>query len=261
MSDWRKMKNLLFNFIPGTSFLHRLDPRVKVLAMLIASICIFRITTFREMLMIAAVFSLLMLLSSISLLSTINNVRPMLPFLVFLFILQLFLTRGQTLFSFLWMEATYQGLVSGALLSMRFLFLLLFASLLTSTTSPSLMSAGIERILRPLPTRKIGISSFDLATMMSLSLHFVPLLHGAFNKLRGAQVSRGLDMKRNPLRAIYSLSIPMIRMTLSSAEEVADAMESRCYHGEYRSSMHSLVMQKKDIAALLTFSTMMLVFI
>lgn len=254
------MKSSLFRYVPGTSFLHTLDPRVKITAMLIASISIFT-ASFRETAALVLVFIFLLFLSSLSLRIILESLRPMVFFLAVIFFFQLFFTEGDPFFSLAGLNVTYQGLTRGALLTLRFLLLLIFASLLTATTSPSMMTVGIERMLRPLPLRKLGISSFDLATMVFLSLHFVPLLYGSFNHLRDSQVSRGLDMKRNPFRALCSLSVPMVRTAFCSAEEVAVAMESRCYQGSYRSSLHEPLMQKKDITALLLFSIVMLLMI
>ncbi|MCQ6962519.1 energy-coupling factor transporter transmembrane component T family protein [Methanolobus chelungpuianus] len=255
------MSALLFRYVPGDSFLHLLDPRVKITAMLVASISIFMSSTFREMAAISLVFSLILLISSVSPRIVLGSLRPMLVFLFLIFILQLFLTGGDSLFSLMGLDATYQGLVKGSLLVLRFILLLMFASLLTATTSPSMMTAGIERMLRPLPSRKFGISSFDLATMMFLSLHFVPLLHENFSKLRDSQLSRGLDAKKNPALALYSLSVPMVRAAFGSAEDVAVAMESRCYQGDHRSSLHEPQLRKKDLLSLLSFAAVMLLMI
>ena len=251
------MNTLFFTYVPGNSIVHRLDPRVKIAGMLIASISIFISSSLWEMALVAFVLFLLALISSISVRVILSAVRPMLMFLSIIFILQLFLTEGDPLFSLMGLDATHEGLALGVLMSMRFIFLLMFASLLTATTAPSLMTTGIEMMLRPLPLKRLGISSFDLATMMFLSLHFVPLIYGSFSHLRDAQVSRGLDMTRNPFKAVYSLSVPMIRTAFTSAEEVAVAMESRCYQGVSRSSLDEPVMKKNDLAALLIFGIIM----
>ncbi len=252
------MNDLFFRYVPGDSFLHRLDPRVKITGMMIVSISIFMSSSLREMSSLSLIFFLLFLVSSISPKIIFGTVRPMLLFLVVILILQFFLMDGEPVFYIMGHEATYEGLRHGILLTLRFLFLLMFASLLTATTAPSLITAGMERMLRPLPLRKLGVSSFDLATMVFLSLHFVPFLYGSFSHLRDAQISRGLDMRRNPFGAVYSLSVPMVRISITSAEEVAVAMESRCYQGEHRSSLHILLLQKKDIAALISFSILVL---
>ncbi|WP_406660137.1 energy-coupling factor transporter transmembrane protein EcfT [Methanolobus sp. ZRKC3] len=244
------MSNLFFSYVPGNSLLHRLDPRTKIIAVMLASILIFRSGTFSEMLAIAIIFIFLLFLSSLSLNLVLDSLRPMSLILSFIFIIQLFFTEGVPMFSLLGLNATYEGLLLGSIITLRFAYLLMFASLLTATTASSLITAGIERLLRPLPLKVLGISSFDLAVMMSMSLHFVPLLYNSFRDLKDAQVSRGLNMRHNPFKAVYSLSVPMIRAAFRMAEEVAVSMESRCYQGVHRSCLFELRMRGMDWTAL-----------
>lgn len=251
------MNNLFFTYVPGTSLIHRLDPRTKIIAVMIASIVIFRSFSFAEMAFIGAALLILFLVSHVSYRVALASVKPILLFLTIIFIMQLFLTGGDALFSLFGLTATKEGLHTGMLLTIRFVYLLLFASLLTATTAPSMLTAGIERMLRPLPLKKLGISSFDLATMMSLSIHFFPLLYEHFSQLRDAQVSRGLDIRRSPFKTVYSLSIPMMRIAFRSAEEVSLAMESRCYQGVSRTSLLNPRMQKTDFVVLPAFITFM----
>ena len=251
------MSNLFLAYIPGTSPIHKLDPRTKIVAVMIASIIIFMASSFAEMALIGGVFLILLLISNVSYKSTLASVKPMLLFLAIIFLMQLFLTEGKTMFSLFGFNATLEGLNTGILLTARFLYLLMFASLLTATTAPSLITVGIERMLRPLPLKKTGISSFDLATMMTLSIHFLPLLYEHFRYLKDAQISRGLDFRNSPLKTIYSLSVPMIKIAFRSADEVAFAMESRCYQGMSRTSLYNPRIQKKDFLALSVFIAVM----
>lgn len=251
------MSNLFFGYIPGTSPIHSLDPRTKIISVMVASIIIFNSGSFREMALIGAVFLALFSISRISYRAPLSAVRPMMIFLIIIFLMQLFLTGETILFSLAGFNATQEGLYAGLLLTWRFVYLLLFASILTATTTPSMLTVGIERMLRPLPLEKAGISSFDLATMMSLSIHFFPLLYEHLEKLKDAQMSRGLDLKKNPLRTIYSLSVPMMKIAFRSAGEVSLAMESRCYQGVSRTSLFEPRMQRMDFAALLGFALIM----
>ncbi|TGC11134.1 energy-coupling factor transporter transmembrane component T family protein [Methanolobus halotolerans] len=251
------MSNLFFTYIPGTSLIHRLDPRTKIISVMIASMIIFKLASFAEMALIGAVFLILSLVSSIPFKVSMAAVKPMIVFLVIIFLMQLFLTEGTALFSLSGFSATREGLHIGLLLTVKFVYLLLFASLLTATTAPSMLTAGIERMLRPLPLKKAGISSFDLATMMSLSIHFFPLLYEHLWHLKDAQMSRGLDPGRSPFKTVYSLSVPMMRTAFRSAEEVSFAMESRCYQGICRTSLFDPRMQRRDFAALSAFVVVM----
>lgn len=252
------MNELFFAYIPGTSLIHRLDPRTKIITVMIASIVVFNSSSFAEMSLIGTVLLSMFLISRISHRVALASVRPMLLFLAIIFLMQLFLTGGNTMFTLFGFGATLEGLHTGILLTVRFVYLLLFASLLTATTAPSMLTAGIERMLRPLPLKKIGVSSFDLATMMSLSLHFFPLLHEHFSHLKDAQISRGLDFRHSPFKTVYSLSVPMMRIAFRSAEDVSYAMESRCYQGISRTSLFNPTMQKNDFIALPAFIAIML---
>lgn len=255
------MNGLFFTYVPGTSMIHTLDPRTKLIGMMLASICIFRSQSFVEMAVIALVLFILYLLSAVPFKEIIDSVRPLFFFLLFIFFVQLLFTDGTVLVSFYGVKVSDEGLVVGTLVMLKFVSLLIFALLLTATTTPSRITSGIERMLRPLPLKLLGISSFDIAAMMSLSLYFVPLLYDNFRQLKEAQLSRGLDTKYSPLRAVYSLSVPMIHASFRSAEEVAMAMESRCYQGVHRTSMFELKMKGRDYLSLLMLALFVLAFL
>ncbi len=240
------MDNLFLSFIPGGSIIHELDPRTKIIGLMIASVCILEASSFTEIMFIAVVFTILLIASGLPLVHFIRSVRPMLVFFAILFLMQLFLTEGTPMFSFMWLTISYEGLSLGSVLTIRFIFLLLFAALLTGTTSPSRITAGIERLLRPMPLHYMGISSHDLATMMSLSIYFVPVLYDNFRDLRDAQLSRGLDIKKHPVKCMFSLSVPLISMSVRSVDEVALAMESRCYQSSGCTSMHMMQFNRMD---------------
>jgi energy-coupling factor transport system permease protein len=247
------MNNFFFTYIPGTSLLHRLDPRTKLIGVMLASILIFRSGSFSEMLSIGSIFLIILFMSSISIKVVLASIRPMLPILFFIFLIHIFFTEGIAFFSIYGVTATYEGISKGSLITLRFAYLLMFASLLSASTAASLITAGIERLLRPLPLKILGISSFDLATMMSMSLHFVPLLYSNFQDLKDAQLSRGLDMRRNPFKAVYSLMVPSIRGAFRMADGVAMSMESRCYQGVCRTSIFELKMRRLDYLFLVIF--------
>jgi energy-coupling factor transport system permease protein len=240
------MDNLFLSFVPGNSILHRLDPRTKIIGLMLASICILKASSFMEITLIMFVFLILLFICHLPVMHFVRSVRPMLLFFAILFLVQLFFTEGTVIFSFKWLSVSYEGLVLGTIITLRFVFLLLFASLLTATTSPSRITAGIESFLRLLPLKHIGISSHDFAMMMSLSIYFAPLLYDNFRSLRDAQISRGLDIKKEPVKAIFSISIPLVATSVRRVEEVAMAMESRCYSGIGRTSMYVMEFRRMD---------------
>ncbi len=242
------MDELILSYVPGTSPLHKLDPRTKLVALMVTSILVLRITTFPELGLFAASFILIAYISGVGTGVFVRSIRPMLVFFVFIFLMHLFLTEGDPspIFQIGVIRPTFEGLVAGTLITARFVLLILFASLLTATTRSTMITNGIERLLRPLPLKRFGISSFDIATMMSLSIRFVPVLLDNARQIRYAQIARGLDTRHNMFRTVSTTITPMIRESISTADELAIAMESRCYQGDFRTSLFELRMRAAD---------------
>lgn len=245
------MQEPVFSYVPGASFLHKLDPRTKLAAVMLLGILTFRTESFLGIGVLFAFFFALTSFSGLPARVFFRAVRPMLLFITFIFLAQLFFTEGRVLASFWILHPSIEGLQNGLRLSARFILLLLFAALMTATTDPSAITCGIERILRPLPLRWMGVNSFELATMMNLSIAFLPLLFERVERTKAAQASRGMYFGRNPFHSVPALVIPLIRGVARDAEELALAMESRGYQGTRRTSMYELSMQKRDWATLL----------
>lgn len=245
------MYETAFNYVYGNSLLHRLDPRTKLGAVMCLSILIFREGSFAGMGLLIAFFLLLTGISGVRLSFLLRSVRPLFFFIIIIFCFQLFETKGTPIVTLPVFTPTYEGLRLGALLSLRFELLLLYAALLTASTLPSQITNGIERLLRPLPLRYLGVTSFDLATMMSLSIRFLPSFLENAATIRAAQLARGLDFRHDLRRGTTAIVVPLIRRSILLAEEVTEAMESRCYQGSRRTSIHELSMQKSDWKALL----------
>ncbi|WP_440956875.1 energy-coupling factor transporter transmembrane component T family protein [Methanosarcina sp. Mfa9] len=245
------MPETAFNYVYGDSLLHRLDPRTKLAAVMCLSILVFREESFAGMGLLIAFFLLLTWISGVHLSFLLRSVRPLLFFIFVIFCFQLFATKGTPIIPLPVLSPTFEGLRLGTLLSLRFGLLLLYAALLTASTLPSQITNGIEHLLRPLPLRRLGVTSFDLATMMSLSIRFLPSFLENAATIRAAQLARGLDLKHDLRRGTTAIAVPLIRRSILSAEEVTEAMESRCYQGQCRTSLHELRMQKLDWIALL----------
>lgn len=240
------MDELILSYIPGTSPLHKLDPRTKLVTLMVTSILVLRTTTFPELGLFAASFILIAYISGVGTGVFVRSIRPMLVFFVFIFLMHLFLAEGKTIFQIGVVRPTFEGLIAGTLITARFVLLVLFASLLTSTTRSTMITNGIERLLRPLPLKRFGLSSFDIATMMSLSIRFVPVLLDNARQVRYAQIARGLDSRHNMFRTVSTTIMPMVRESVSTADEMAIAMESRCYQGNFRTSLFELEMRAAD---------------
>ena len=235
------MRYKLGRYTPGNSVIHRLDPRVKIAAVMLLSITVLR----ADALIAIAITILIAGITFIARLSPghlVSAVKPMAIFFALVFVMHLFFTAGTPISPF--PLVTYEGLHRGMLLTWRFVFLILSAAILTMTTTPSELMSGIERILRPL--RPLGISSHDVAIMVSMVLRFVPALLQELDQIKEAQMARGADFKTGNVLArmkrISSLVIPLVRNSILRAEELATGMEGRGYHRGPRTYMRELRM-------------------
>jgi energy-coupling factor transport system permease protein len=245
------MHEPVFSYVPGVSPLHKLDPRTKILVVMLLGILTFRIENFKGIGALFIFFFALALLSQLPMRILFRAVRPMVLFITFIFLTQLFFTGGSPFVSFWILKPSIEGLESGLNFASRFTLLLLFAALLTASTDPSAITCGAEKMLRPLPLRWLGISSFELATMMNISIAFLPLLFERIERTKTAQAARGLDFAKNPFNSVPALAIPLLRGIIRDAEELAFAMESRGYQGTHRTSIYELSMKKRDWEALI----------
>lgn len=239
----------LGQYIPGESCVHNMDPRVKIIVMIALSIIIFHAGTF----ILAALSGFLVatvLLSRLTLKYVLKAIRPMLPFFALIFLVYLFFTDGTPIPPFpLWhVSITYEGLWRGTLLLWQFVLLVLSALILTMVTSPSELTIGMGRLLIPL--KVLGISSHDLAVMLSIALRFVPTLLEEIDRIREAQLARGANFNRGKLlkrtKAITSLVISLTLNTFRRAEELATAMEARGYQRGPRTYLMTLTMTSLD---------------
>jgi energy-coupling factor transporter transmembrane protein EcfT len=246
------MKTLhLGQYIPGDSPIYRLDPRVKILAVLLLSIVILNAGPVESpvvtMFLLAAAA-----LSGLSGRRVAEALKPLVWFFAILFCLHLFFTEGRPIFSSL-PAVTYEGLERGVLVTWQFIALVVSAAVLTMTTAPSELVGGFEKLLRPF--NRLGVPSHDIAIMVSISLRFVPTLLEEVERMREAQVARGADFASGGLvrrlKKMATLVIPLILCTFRRADELALAMEGRGYHRGPRTYLRELKFSRFDYAALL----------
>ena len=246
-------------YIPGESIIHRLDPRVKIGSAVVLSILILK----GEMLTAATTSAFLVALVPISRLTLrhmANALRPMSFFFVLLFLLHLFFTDGTPIPPFPpWrVTVTYQGLYMGTMTTWQFTLLILSASILTMTTSPTELVSGIERLLRPL--KALRVPSHDIAIMISIALRFVPTFLEEIDRIKEAQMARGADFKSGPfirrVKSAASLSVPLVLCALRRADELATAMEARGYSRGPRTYMRELSMARSDYVAVAVMVSM-----
>lgn len=243
----------LGQYIPGRSFVHRLDPRTKILAcaVMIMAVLVCNKPAGYVFLTLGTLLALGFAGTSPRLL--VGILRPFWIILTLTLILQLFFTPGQALLALGPLHVTREGLVLGGQILWRLTLLIVFSSLLTLTTSPLMLTAALESLLKPL--QRAGVPAFDLAMMMTIALRFVPTLLEEAQQIIKAQQSRGAVFTRGGLfqrvRGLVPLLVPLFAGAFRRAEELATAMEIRCYRvGANRTRMHQLRYEWRDYAVL-----------
>ncbi|OPY61455.1 MAG: Energy-coupling factor transporter transmembrane protein EcfT [Pelotomaculum sp. PtaU1.Bin065] len=241
-------------FVPGDSLLHRLDPRTKVVCVIATAIAVFIIASWYEFALLTGFVFLSMILTGISAKIFFRGLLSIWLLLAVTFFLQALLTPGEVWFGLGFLKVTKEGLAGGGQIFLRLVLLILIAFLLTLTTSPVNLTAGLESILAPL--RRVGVPTHELAMMMTIALRFVPTLLNEADKIAKAQRSRGAGFgsggAMDRVKGLLPLFVPLFAGALRSAEELAVAMEARCYRGgANRTRMHSLTLKPEDYMTLL----------
>ncbi|MBE7025571.1 MAG: energy-coupling factor transporter transmembrane protein EcfT [Ruminococcaceae bacterium] len=240
----------LGQFFPGNSLLHRMDPRVKILWTLFYIILLFFVDTYWGFLLYGIFTVGLIVISQIRPRLVLSGLRPLLYLLIFTAILNIFVSGGETVLFRLWIfRATKEGLYNAGMMALRLIFLVLGSSMLTFTTSPIVLTDGIEHLLRPF--RKIGLPAHEIAMMMTIAIRFIPTILEETDKIMKAQAARGADFETGSIfrraKAMIPLLIPLFISAFRRADELAVAMECRCYHGgEGRSRLHTLRISSLD---------------
>ncbi len=251
----------LGQFIAGDSVIHRCDPRTKILIMIVYLFMVFFVKSI-PFFLIPLVFLILALkLSSIPVSYILKSLKPIRLLLFFMFFLNLFFTRGtNVLLDLGFWKLTSEALIQSVFITIRIILLVTGASMLTLTTSPIALTDGIEKLMHPL--KAIRFPVHELAMMMTIALRFIPTLLEESDKIMKAQLSRGADLESGNLitrvKSMIPILIPLFVSSFRKADELAIAMESRCYHGgEGRTRLHSLRFSRIDLyAAVITLFTL-----
>ena len=243
----------LGQFVPGDSAVHRLDPRTKILTMIAYIVLVFLVQSMAAFAVPFLFVALALLLSGVPLSYVGSSLKPMRWLIAFMFLINLFFTQGErVLFSWWIVRVTAEGVRQAVFISLRLILLVAGTSLLTLTTSPIALTDGLERLLKPLV--RIRFPAHELAMMMTIALRFIPTLLEETDRIRKAQMARGADFESGGLvaraRAMVPILVPLFVSAFRRADELAMAMESRCYHGgEGRTRMRELRLARRDLYA------------
>ncbi|MBO5407960.1 MAG: energy-coupling factor transporter transmembrane protein EcfT [Clostridia bacterium] len=244
-------------YYPSESVVHKLDPRLKIILTLVYIVAIFLIRNFWGFLLLAVLSILLCKVSKIPVGFLLKGLKPLAVLMVITALLNLFMTDGKILWQLGFLKITQEGIILSAFMLLRILFLVMGTSFLTYTTTPITLTSGIESLLKPFS--KIGVPSHEIAMMMSIALRFIPTLIEETDKIMAAQKARGAALSEGNLiqraKSLIPILIPLFVSAFRRADELAIAMESRCYHGgDDRTKMKELKYGKRDTIALFVFA-------
>ena len=239
----------LGQFFPGNSFLHRVDPRIKLVGLLVYVVALFLANWFITYGMMLALLVWGCAVAHIRAKTLLGGMKPVIFLLIFTAVLNMFYTPGTPLVSFWIFTITYEGILHAFFMVVRILMLICATFLLTYTTSPLALTDGLESLLSPL--KKVKVPVHELAMIMSLALRFIPTLIEETDKIMSAQRARGADFDSGGLirkaKALIPLLVPLFISDFRRADELATAMECRCYcGGTGRTRMRELHLRPAD---------------
>lgn len=239
----------LGQFYPGNSWIHKLDPRVKIMITIFYIVAIFVVKDFIGFAIAFLGLAAVIFISKVPLRFIFRGLKPIFFIIAFTFIINMFMIRGEILVSFWIFDITREGLRTAVFMAIRLILLIIGSSMLTLTTKPISLTDGIEALLSPF--KKLGLPAHDLAMMMTIALRFIPTLLEETDKIMKAQMARGADFESGNLiqkaKAMVPLLVPLFISAFRRATDLAMAMEARCYRGgEGRTKMKPLHYEGRD---------------
>ena len=249
----------LGQYFPGDSVVHQLDPRSKLIAVVIFIACIFTAESYVGYALVIAVTGGMIALSRIPLKSIVRGLKPVMIIIIFTAVLNMFFTPGKVIFQVWKISFTQEGVVRAVFMVLRISLLIAGTFLLTYTTPPIALTDGMERLFNPL--KKLHVPVHEMAMMMSMALRFIPTLIEETDKIMSAQRARGADFESGNLlqraKALIPLLVPLFVSAFRRADELATAMECRCYHGgEGRTKLHVLRYETRDYLTLAFYAAL-----
>lgn len=243
----------LGQYFPGNSMIHRLDPRAKLIMLVVYIVALFMAKGFISYAFLLAFLVTVIKISTIPVKSIVRGMKPLVMILIFTGVLNLFFTQdGKVLVDFWVITITTGGLSRAVMMVARILMLITCTFLLTYTTSPISLTDGLEALMNPL--KKIKVPVHELSMMMCIALRFIPTLIEETDKIMCAQKARGADFENGSLmeraKALVPILVPLFIGAFRRADELATAMECRCYQGgEGRTKMKLLRYHREDFIA------------
>lgn len=242
-------------YIEGNSFIHKMDARAKILLTLLYIVFIFFITSPIAYIILAAFTISIVVISKVPVGYILRGLKPMLYILAFTGVLNLFMTHGgETIFQWGVFHITELGAKTAAIMVVRLVLLVVATSVLTLTTSPLMLTDGIEMLLKPFEI--IKVPAHEIAMMMTIAIRFIPTLSEETEKIMKAQMARGADFESGNIlrraKAMIPLLVPLFISAFRRADDLAVAMDSRCYHGgKNRTRMKQMIFTYRDAVATL----------
>lgn len=239
-------------FYPAKSILHRLDPRVKFVGTFLFLISLFVADSFWCYALATLFLAACIGLSKVPVKFMLKGLKPLFIILLITVLFNLFLIPGEVLWSLGFLKVTKEGIIQAVKIGIRLIYLVIGSSVMTLTTTPNQLTDGMEKLLAPL--KKIKVPVHEISMMMSIALRFIPILMEETDKIMKAQIARGADFESGNIiqraKSMVPLLVPLFISAFRRADDLAMAMEARCYHGgDNRTQMKPLVYHKRDYAA------------
>ena len=242
----------LGQYYPADSVLHKTDPRVKLTGTLVFSISVFVFHTFAGYAVATLFLAGVIALSKVPVKFMFKGLKAIFILLLFTVTFNIVLTPGEVLWRLGFLKVTKEGLILAGRMAIRLTYLVIGSSVMTLTTTPNQLTDGLERLMRPL--NKIHVPVHEIAMMMSIALRFIPILLEETDKIMKAQIARGADFENGNLiqkaKNMVPLLVPLFISAFRRANDLAMAMEARCYHGgDERTQMKPLHYERRDYLA------------
>ena len=242
----------LGQYYPGGSAVHRLDARTKIIATLLYIIELFVVNNFYGFLIAAAALFAVIAVSKVPLKFIFRGLTAVFLIIAFTFLLNLFMVDGRVLWHWKFLTITYEGLMRAFFMAVRLVLLIIGSSILTLTTKPIELTDGLEKLLKPFS--KIGFPSHEIALMMTIALRFIPTLMEETDKIIKAQQARGADFESGNIiqrgKNLIPILVPLFVSSFRIAQDLALAMEARCYNGGGgRTRMNEIHFRRGDAVA------------